>query len=37
MTPFWEGFYSVFRNRLMIYAFGFVAGFVVRGFVQVCA
>lgn len=31
--PFWIGFWSVFRHPVMIYGFGFAAGFVVRGWV----
>lgn len=27
--PFWDGFLSVFRHPVVIYCFGFTAGFVV--------
>lgn len=30
---FWDGFWCAFRHPVMIYGFGFAAGFVVRGWV----
>ena len=32
-TPFWDGFWSAFRHPVLVYGYGFAAGFVVRGLV----
>ncbi len=29
--PFWDGFWSTLRHPLLVYGYGFAAGFAVRG------